>query len=148
MAILSAFAAPQPGAGREGDKGSAGMDRPAIVRADSLRDAKIIDTQGQELGTVKDVELDLGGGSIAYVIMEPGTKDRLIPIPFSAFLLTPRRQLVLDTDPGRLLAAPSYNPEGRAEWSDLDWRNRISAFWSSGPTWQPAGGRTQPEPLR
>ncbi len=109
-----------------------GVGRPVVVTADSLRDAAVVDTQGRTLGTAKAVELDLSSGSIAYVIVQPGTRDRLIPVPFSAFLLTPDSRLVLDISPGRLLGAPSYAMNSRANWSSREWLNSISRFWLSG----------------
>lgn len=127
--------------------GAAGSQR-SVVTADSLKNAKIVDPQGLPLGTVKAVEPDPKNGTIAYVVMEPGTRDRYIPVPYSAFLLTPDRRLVLDIDQGRILTAPSFTKDGRPNWSDAAWTEQIRKFWASGRTWQPAGGRIESAPLR
>jgi len=85
------------------------------------------------MGRIDDVVLSHGTGPISYVVLEPGTKDRLIPIPFGAFRVTTNGRLVLDIDQGRIYTAPSYPKGGRPNWSDRVWDQRVASFWGCMP---------------
>ncbi len=143
--LLKASGQVTPGAGIHG---AGSPDSRFFVTLESLHDAKVVDPQGLELGRVKSVELDLTTGSIGYLVVMPGTKDRLIPVPYAAFLLTPAKQLVLDVGHGLILSAPNYPKDSSPNWSDPNWTAGIQDFWSTGNTWKTAGGRVESAPLR
>jgi sporulation protein YlmC with PRC-barrel domain len=104
-----------------------------VLPSASLRGSNVIDPQGEPLGRIDDVVLSHGTGPISYVVLEPGTKDRLIPIPFGAFRVTTNGRLVLDIDQGRIYTAPSYPKGGRPNWSDRVWDQRVASFWGCMP---------------
>lgn len=92
--------------------------------------AKIVDPQGREIATVNNADVDPRSGAIVYVVIEPGLRDRLIPVPRGAFQEDSKGRLVLDVDRGRILTAPNYPKGTKPDWGDPAWRNAIARFWS------------------
>jgi sporulation protein YlmC with PRC-barrel domain len=111
----------------------AGPGQGAVPTVESLKGSTVIDPQQEPLGRIEDIVLDHATGAISYVVMEPGTKDRLIPIPFSVFGVTTKGRLVLDIDEGRVYTAPSYAKGGSPNWRDPVWDERVAAFWGRVP---------------
>jgi len=105
-----------------------------VLSSASLRGSNVIDPQRDPLGRIDDIVLNHATGAISYVVLEPGTKDRLIPIPFGAFRVTTHGHLVLDIDEGRIYTAPSYPKGGRPNWSDRVWDWRVANFWGRLPS--------------
>jgi hypothetical protein len=102
--------------------------------ADSLEGSTIVDPQRYALGRIDSVVLDLVTGAISYIVLEPGTKDRLIPIPFGVFKVSTGKQLVLDIDQGRVYTAPSFPKGAKPNWSDRVFDQRVVAFWGRMPS--------------
>ncbi len=105
-----------------------------IVAPNSLKGSTVVDPQRGALGRIDDVVVNPATGTISYIVLEPGTKDRLIPIPFPAFEITTGKQLVLDVDEGRIYTAPSYPKGGTPNWSDPVFHQRVKAFWGYLPS--------------
>ena len=111
----------------------AGPGQEKVPAVESLKGSTVIDPQQEPLGRIDDIVLDHATGAISYVVLEPGTKDRLIPIPFSVFSITTKGRLVLDIDEGRVYTAPSYAKGGSPNWGDPVWDERVAAFWGRVP---------------
>lgn len=92
--------------------------------------AKIVDPQNREIATVNGADVDPRSGAIVYVVIEPGLRDRLIPVPRGAFQEDLKGRLVLDIDRGRILTAPNYPKGTKPDWGDPAWRDAINRFWS------------------
>jgi hypothetical protein len=92
--------------------------------------ANIVDPQGREIATVVSVDRDPHSGAILYAIIEPGLRDRSIPVPRRAFQEDVKGRLVLDIDRGRILTAPNYPKGTKPDWGDPAWRDAIARFWS------------------
>ena len=127
----------------------AGPGEKKDLTVNSLKGSKVVDPQGEPLGKIEDVMLSHESNAIAYVVLEPGTRDRLIPIPFSVFRVTTKGRLVLDIDEGLIYTAPNYPKGGSPNWRDPRWDERVAAFWSRlpwragiRPSWQ--GGAHSP----
>jgi sporulation protein YlmC with PRC-barrel domain len=135
------FASPALGSGGPQDTVAIGMrgvrlagpGQEAHPTVESLKGSTVIDPQQEPLGRIDDIVLDHATGAISYVVLEPGTKDRLIPIPFSVFSITTKGRLVLDIDEGRVYTAPSYAKGGSPNWRDPVWDERVAAFWGRVP---------------
>ncbi|MGD0660779.1 MAG: PRC-barrel domain-containing protein [Syntrophorhabdales bacterium] len=141
IGLLLFFPSPSLGSGGPQDGVAVGMrgvrlagpGQGAVPTVESLKGSTVIDPQQEPLGRIEDIVLDHATGAISYVVMEPGTKDRLIPIPFSVFGVTTKGRLVLDIDEGRVYTAPSYAKGGSPNWRDPVWDERVAAFWGRVP---------------
>lgn len=77
----------------------------AAVSASGLLGARVVNPQGERLGDIRDLAVDIGSGSVTYVILEAAETSRLprklSAVPVAA--LQPglgRDQLVVDTSAG------------------------------------------------
>ena len=85
---------------------------PEVMAADTLEGDRVVNRQGEALGDIQDVVIDVQRGCVAYAVVSsvgmPGTADKLFAIPWHALSLdADRKCFVLD--------APE---EMRPYWSD------------------------------
>ena len=86
-----------------------------VMAADALEGDRVMNRQGEELGDIEDIMIDVQRGCVAYAVMScggvPGLGDKLFAIPWHALTLdADRKCFVLD-------APESYGV--RPYWSDL-----------------------------
>jgi sporulation protein YlmC with PRC-barrel domain len=92
--------------------------QPKLEKANELIGAKVINQQGQRLGTVEDIVLTPQRDAISYVALSRGGVlgfgGRLYAVPWSAFEVRPQEKvLVLPIDEAYFHEARSF---GRANW--------------------------------
>lgn len=130
--------APVPGEGLEDDPAVAeimpGVDEPG-VRLSELLGYSVVNTQGQNLGQVEDLILDVETQRVNYMLLaidaSANIDSELMPIPWLALDLNPENQtFVLDAPDQVLRNAPGFN---RADWgtgtTDRDWDAAVQDFW-------------------
>ncbi len=105
-----------------------------IANADKLKGTKVINNQGQDLGKVDHVALDLQNGRISYVALDVGSGKGLIPVPYNRFGVMRNQQLVLDTTKDRLSQAPSFAKGRQPNWNDQNFAQSVSSYWGSAPS--------------
>ena len=120
--------------GATSGQGSQGESQGVLAKADSLKGLKVIDHNGQSLGKVDSITLDLVSGNISYVDVDPGKGDKLVPVPYGAFGVMRDKRLILNADANRLDAAPSYSKRSQPNWTNQQWGQQVSAFWGKGPS--------------
>lgn len=105
-----------------------------LAKADSLKGSDVVDTQGQKLGKVDSVTLDLMTGGISHVTVDTGRGDKLIPVPYNNFGVLRNKQLVLNMDKDRLDAAPSYAKSAEPNWDNQQWAQQVAGYWGARPS--------------
>lgn len=114
---------------------SDGQGGPGIlVKADSVKGTAVIDSSGQNLGKVDSVALDLFSGKISYVVVNPGSGDKLVPVPYDMFGVKSDKRLVLGVDKNKLDAAPSYAKSSQPNWTNPQWAQQVVNFWGKIPS--------------
>jgi hypothetical protein len=121
---------------------------PAILAASTLAGNAVVNTQGEDLGKITEIMIDVTGGWIAYAVLSSGgllgIGDKLHAIPWAALLLDVERQrFVLDVDAERLKQAPGFDKEHWPTMADLRWANEVHAFYGQRRYWQPPDNQTQ-----
>ena len=104
------------------------MER-AVVSGGTLVGQKVVNPAGENLGSVKELMLDLTSGHIAYVVVSYGgflgLGDKLFAVPFSRFALdSEEERWVLDIPEETLKSAPGFDKD---RWPDMS----LSSFGSS-----------------
>lgn len=87
-----------------------------VLTATSIIGDKVENTQGEKLGSIKDIMLNIHDGCIEYLIMEfggfLGIGEKLFAVPFSALRLnTAKKDFVLDVDKKFLETAPGFDKD-------------------------------------
>ncbi len=105
-----------------------------VLTATSIIGDKIENKVGENLGSIKDVMLNIHDGSIEYMIIEYGGflgfGEKLFAVPFQALRLnTSKKTFVLDVDKKFLESAPGFDrnhwPETNAHYYE------VTAHWGS-----------------
>lgn len=115
---------------------------PAIVAADALEGDRVVDRDGEPLGAIDDVVVDMERGLIAYAVMSCGgiasPGERLFAVPWRA--LKPDaggRCFVLDAVRERLACAPAFDREAWPAMGDAAWASGVHAYYGVPPYWAP-----------
>lgn len=98
---------------------------PAVAVGTMMIETRVLTLQGQELGTIKRVILS-DSGCIRYVIIS--SRGRLIPIPWSAVKVSPRRHAILvRVDRTILQNAPAI---GSGQWTQIN-EHEVKQYYQS-----------------
>ena len=111
---------------------------PALMGADTLIGDGVVNGDGQDLGDIKEIMLDMNTGQVAYVVLAfggfLGMHEKLFAVPWQALHLdTVNHRFVLNAEKERLKKAPGFNKESWPDMADIDWSNQIHNFYGTDP---------------
>ena len=117
---------------------------PDVMAASTLDSDKILSTDGEEVGKVKEIMLDVQTGRIAYVVMSSGgflgIGDKLMAIPWSALTLdTTRKCFLLSLSSERVKNAPGFDKDHWPTMADRTWATSVHQYYGREPYWQQLG---------
>jgi len=117
---------------------------PGMLSATKMIGNKIMNTEGEQLGTIKDLMIDLDEAQIAYVVLSfggfLGLGDKLFAIPLEALtFIAEDETVILDVDKEVLRNAPGFDKD---HWPDeaqyeAGWLLDIYAYYGYSPYWMP-----------
>lgn len=112
-----------------------------IVDANALIGCKVENPQGENLGKIESLMLDLRKSRIAYAVLSfggfLGLGDKLFPVPMEAVRFNARDgRCVMDVDKETLQAAPGYDRDTLPDANDQAWRSRIFSHYGYTPYWE------------
>lgn len=116
---------------------SAGRD----LRASKVIGMKIHNAQGESLGKIDDLIIDVNNERVAYAILSfggaVGVGDKLFAYPLSLFKPAADRndQLVLNVDKEKLKSAPGFEGKNWPDWNQAKYRGDVDKYF--GPTVSP-----------
>ncbi len=126
--------------GTYGDQGNyqndpaAGRRPQACDRASGIIGMDVQNQQGEHLGHIKDIVLDINTQKVTYVVMTPNSKampfdDKLLAVPLSAFTVSSdQKHLVLNTDKSRVEAATGFTSTNWPVVGTTSWSGQ-QQFW-------------------
>lgn len=122
-----------------GDENSRGPG-PYVMAADTLDGDKIVSADGDEVGKVKDIMLDVQSGRVAYVVMSSGgflgIGDKLLAIPWNALTLDADRKCFLLALPSeRVKNAPGFDKDHWPAMADRTWASSVHQYYGREPYW-------------
>lgn len=114
---------------------------PRLMTASTLEGDKVINRQGEDLGEIDEIMLDVPRGRIAYAVMASGgflgMGNKLFAIPWSALTLdTDNKCFVLDVDKQRLESAPGFDKDNWPSMADREFGSRIHRYYGARPYWE------------
>lgn len=114
---------------------------PEVMAADTLQGDKVVNPQGEDLGTIEDIMLDVGSARIAYAVLSfggiLGMGDKLFAIPWGALTLdVDQKCFVLDIQKEQLKNAPGFDKDHWPSMADPVWASQVYAFYKQQPYWQ------------
>ncbi|HEX7682995.1 MAG TPA: PRC-barrel domain-containing protein [Trinickia sp.] len=117
---------------------------PDVMAASTLDGDKILSTDGEEVGKVKEIMLDVQGGRIAYVVMSSGgflgIGDKLLAIPWNALTLdTTRKCFLVSLSSERIKNAPGFDKQQWPSMADATWATSVHQYYGREPYWRSLG---------
>ena len=108
----------------------------SLISSELIRGTKVLNKQGEHLGTIATVMIDKHSGQVAYSVMSfggfLGIGEKYHPLPWH--VLNYDQALgayVIALDKERLVAAPSYALTDPIRWEDDEWRTRLDDFYKA-----------------
>jgi sporulation protein YlmC with PRC-barrel domain len=111
------------------------------LSAGTLIGDSVKNAQGEELGTLKEIMLDVERGQIAYGVLETGSflgmGGKLFAIPFEAFKVDEKdEKLVLNVDKETLKNAEGFDKNNWPDTTSLEWGRKTHQHYGHTPYWE------------
>lgn len=108
----------------------------ALVGAGRLTGRHLYNLQGDSLGSVFEIMLDLGSGQVAYAVLDVSCLSRLnrrlYPVPWEAFQHDGASgRLLLNIDHTRLQSAPAFEHSSWPDMTDPEWALGLREYYGS-----------------
>ncbi len=132
---LGVFAQETASPGAKGAAGNMPQNEPInAFRVDNIIGSKVINLEGQDLGTIDDLVIDVDTGSIVYAALEfggfMGFGDKLFPVPWQSLTAVPAEGIyILDQSKAKLEKAPGFDKSSWPDIGDRSWQAGILAFY-------------------
>ncbi|QJR15139.1 PRC-barrel domain-containing protein [Usitatibacter palustris] len=114
---------------------------PEVMSASTLEGDSVVNRQGETLGDISEIMIDVRSGTVAYAVLSCGgflgIGDKLFAIPFSALTLDAERKcFVLDINKERLEAAPGFNKDHWPAFANMAYATDLHTYYNVRPYWQ------------
>ncbi len=114
---------------------------PYVMAADTLEGDKVVNADGEDLGDIKDIMIDVPSGRVAYAVLSfggfLGMGDKLFAVPWHALMLdADNKCFVLDIPRDRLEQAPGFDKDHWPSMADQRWASEIHQFYDVPPYWE------------
>lgn len=118
-------------------------EHPRVLSATKIIGNKVVNREGEQLGNIKDLTIDLDDAQIAYAVLSFGgflsLGDKFFAIPLEALLFIDDHTVILDVDKEALKNAPGFDKD---HWPDdaqyeAGWLLDIYEYYGYSPYWMP-----------
>lgn len=113
---------------------------PQVLSASTIMGDDVVNAEGENLGEVKELMVDLDAGQIAYAVLSfggfLGLGEKLFAIPWGALSLDPERKVfVLNLDREVLEEAPGFDKDDWPQTRDREYVIEIYEYYGYDPYW-------------
>jgi sporulation protein YlmC with PRC-barrel domain len=114
---------------------------PEVMAASSFEGETVMNPQGDTLGEIEEIMLDVRSGRIAYAVMSAGgflgIGEKYFAVPWRAFTMdTDRKAFILDVDKERLLNAPGFDKDNWPAMADHSWAGQVHSYYGVSAYWE------------
>ena len=107
-----------------------------VARASKLIGAEVTNPQGENLGEIKDLIVDVRNGTTHYAVLSfggiLGIGDKLFAYPVRMLRWGPGKdELILDVDRARLEKAPGFASDNWPDWSVDSYRRAVDDYFKT-----------------
>ncbi|MEN0037930.1 MAG: PRC-barrel domain-containing protein [Cellvibrio sp.] len=107
---------------------------PRLMGADTLNGNDVYNREGDSLGDIKEIMLDVASGKISYAVLSFGTflglGGKLFAVPWSALTLdTENKRFILDVNKERLKNAPGFDKDDWPDMADETWAKNVHSYY-------------------
>ena len=113
---------------------------PEVMAADTLEGDRVVNREGDDLGSIQDIMIDVQRGSVAYAVMSCGgilgIGDKLFAVPWNALTLdADRKCFVFDATKESFERAPGFDKDHWPSMADQQWAGEVHDFYGVRPYW-------------
>jgi sporulation protein YlmC with PRC-barrel domain len=117
------------------------MQDTVLLRSRTLFDYRVKSPQGEDLGKIEEVMIDMEIGRVAYAILSfggfLGLGDKWVPVPWDAVALQPHEKvLILKIEKDKLQKAPNFDRTTLPELANRQWGAVIHTYYGYPPCWE------------
>jgi sporulation protein YlmC with PRC-barrel domain len=118
---------------------------PEVLSAESLIGDKVVNPQGEDLGKIEEIMIDMGSGQVNYAVLSFGgifgIGDKLFAIPWKLLRLDPdNKRFICDIPKDKLERAPGFDKNNWPRMSDRDWGREVHTYYGQDPYWEKGTG--------
>lgn len=114
---------------------------PIALSASELLGTEVRNLEGEHIGKIEELVLDIETGKISYVVMSLGgflgRAGKLFAIPWHALALdADNKKMILNVDKEKLKHAPGFDKDHWPDFVDQDWGVNIYEYYGYRPHWE------------
>ncbi|KFI23666.1 PRC-barrel domain-containing protein [Nitrosococcus oceani] len=114
---------------------------PYLMTANSLENNEVFNLEGEELGKIKDIMIDVPKGRVAYAVLSfggiLGVGDKLFAVPWSALTLdADEKCFVLRVNKEVLENDPGFDKDHWPSMADQRWASDVHSRYGARPYWE------------
>jgi sporulation protein YlmC with PRC-barrel domain len=133
-ALAQGAPTPAPGA-------SPSLQDAVLLRSKTLFDYRVKSQQGEDLGKIEEVMIDMEMGRMAYAVLSfggfLGLGNKWVPVPWDAVALQPdEKVLLLKIEKEKLQKAPNFEPATLPDLANRQWGAVIHTYYGYPPYWE------------
>jgi sporulation protein YlmC with PRC-barrel domain len=113
---------------------------PSLQRVSALNGTAVRNPQGEDLGKIEDLMLDLPTGRVTYAVLSfggiLGIGDKLFAIPWEMLQMDAENDVVIvNVDAQTLENAPGFEPDNWPDHTDPAWLTDVYNYYGYRPYW-------------
>jgi sporulation protein YlmC with PRC-barrel domain len=111
-----------------------------LLRGSTLIGAGVENLQGENLGKIEDLVIDVDSGRIGYAVLSfggfMGMGDKLFAVPWASLTYnTEKQKFMMDAHKDRLKNAPGFDKNDWPKTPNGLWVNEVYEFYGQEPHW-------------
>lgn len=105
-----------------------------VLSSSTLSGEEVVNREGENLGDIKDLMIDVNSGRVTYAVLEfggfIGMGSKLFAVPLSAMELdTENKCFILDQSKEKLENAPGFDKDNWPDFADEKWNESIHSYY-------------------
>lgn len=117
---------------------------PDVMAASTLDGTKVMSSDGEHIGKISDIMLDLRSGRVAYAVLAEGgflgMGSTLHAIPWSALTLdTDEKCFFVDITAEQIKNEPGFDMDHWPSMADAQWGATVHQYYNRDPYWSATG---------
>ncbi|MFC7292924.1 PRC-barrel domain-containing protein [Hirschia litorea] len=106
-----------------------------LLSSSSIASDSVRNTQGEDLGSIKDLMIDPNSGEVVYAILSfggfLGLGDKYFAVPFNQLKVDrDNKCMVLQVAKDRLENAPGFDKDNWPDFADTRFLNEINSYYT------------------
>lgn len=108
---------------------------PGLLSADSISDTKVYNLEGDKLGEIEELMINLSNGRVEYAVLEfhhgfLNMGEKLFAIPFQALQFdTQDEKIILNVSKDKLKNAPGFDKDNWPNFADQSFNTQVYSYY-------------------